>query len=77
MTMEDQLAASLHQSRATANARRADRPETNILNEDEEARIHELIVAGTWPQGWDGDGPVAASPMDQIFRDGSVQPLLV
>jgi len=31
----------------------------------------------TWPQGWDGDEPAADMPMDSVFADGSVQPLLV
>lgn len=41
------------------------------------ARIRELIHLQTWPQGWDGDEPTADTPMDSVFGDGSVQPLLV
>ncbi|WP_244742059.1 phosphoadenosine phosphosulfate reductase domain-containing protein [Mesorhizobium sp. L-8-10] len=58
-------------------AARLGRPSIDILNSEEEARIRELIAAGTWPNGWDGDEPTADTPMDMIFRDGSVQPLLV
>ena len=52
------------------------RPGVDMLDADEEARIRELIAAGTWPQGWDGDEPTADTPMDAVLRDGTVQPLL-
>lgn len=58
-------------------ARCLGRPEIDLLNEEEIARIRELIAAETWPDGWDGDEPVADTPMDSIYGDGSVQPLLV
>lgn len=57
-------------------ADRLGRPRVDLINAEEEARIRELIAAGTWPQGWDGDEPTADTPMDQINADGSVQPLL-
>ena len=53
------------------------RPRIDILNAEEEARIRELIDAGTWPQGWDGDEPTGDVPLDMIYADGWVQPLLV
>lgn len=53
-----------------------DRPDINMLDAEEEARIRELIALGTWPQGWDGDEPTADTPMDAVLRDGTVQPLL-
>lgn len=57
-------------------AERLGRPPIDMLDAEEEARILELIAARTWPQGWDGDEPTADTPMDMIFKDGSVQPLL-
>ncbi|WP_371346487.1 phosphoadenosine phosphosulfate reductase family protein [Ancylobacter sp. IITR112] len=57
-------------------ARRLGRPKIDLLNAEEEARIRELIVAGTWPDGWDGSEPVADQPLDRVFADGTVQPLL-
>ena len=39
--------------------------------------IRDLIEAGQWPDGWEGTEPRADTPLDQVFRDGSVQPLLV
>lgn len=58
-------------------AERLGRPRIDILNSEEEARIRELIDLGTWPDGWDGDEPTADIPLDLVFPDGSVQPLLV
>lgn len=53
------------------------RPRIDLLNAEEEARIRELVDLKTWPDGWEGDEPTADTPMDSIFGDGSVQPLLV
>lgn len=58
-------------------ARYLGRPEIDLLNEEETARIRELIAAQTWPNGWDGFEPCADTPMGSVYRDGSVQPLLV
>lgn len=57
-------------------ARHSNRQAIDLLSREEEARIRELIVAETWPQGWDGDEPTADTPMDAVFPDGTVQPLL-
>lgn len=64
------------QSEVNASADRLGRPRIDLINAEEEARIRELIAAGTWPQGWAGDEPAADTPMDQINADGTVQPLL-
>ncbi|ALG75176.1 phosphoadenosine phosphosulfate reductase [Azospirillum thiophilum] len=53
------------------------RPVIDMLNPEEENRIRELIAAGTWPNGWDGDEPTGDVPQDMIYGDGAVQPLLV
>lgn len=57
-------------------AQRLGRPLVDMINAEEEARIRELIAAETWPDGWDGYEPVATTPLDKIYADGSVQPLL-
>jgi DNA sulfur modification protein DndC len=57
-------------------AARLGRPGIDILNAEEELRIRELIAAETWPDGWDGDEPTADTPMDAVYADGAVQPLL-
>ena len=58
-------------------AARLGRPGVDILNAEEATRIRELIAVGTWPNGWDGDEPTADTPLDMVFRDGSVQPLML
>lgn len=57
-------------------ARAAGRPFIDIIDAEEEARIRDLIAAGTWPQGWTGDEPTGDELLDKVFADGSVQPLL-
>lgn len=65
------------QNRCNEAAARLGRPTVDLLNAEEEARIRELIDAETWPQGWDGDEPTGDVPLDLVYRDGLVQPLLV
>lgn len=64
------------QAEVNEAAMRLGRPGIDILNAEEEARIRELIAAKTWPDGWDGDEPTADTPMDAVYSDGVVQPLL-
>ncbi|EPB5738903.1 hypothetical protein ACRQNN_003497 [Pseudomonas aeruginosa] len=40
------------------------------------SRQSDIFAAGTWPDGWDGDEPIATTPLDKVFADGAVQPLL-
>lgn len=47
----------------------------DLINAEEEARISELIAAQTWPNGWDGTEPLASTPFNNVFADGSVQPM--
>jgi hypothetical protein len=32
--------------------------------------------AGTWPQGWDGSEACGDELLPEVFRDGTVQPVL-
>lgn len=64
------------QAECNAGAAAAGRPLVDILNAEEEARIRELLAAGTWPDGWDGDEAIGDELLDKVFADGSVQPLL-
>ncbi|ALH82922.1 phosphoadenosine phosphosulfate reductase family protein [Sphingopyxis macrogoltabida] len=64
------------QARVNSEADRLGRPRVDIINAEEEARIHELIAAETWPDGWTGDEPSAAAWLDRVNQDGSVEPLL-
>ena len=52
------------------------RPQISLINPEEEARIRELIAAGTWPDGWEGDEPAADTVMPIVYQNGAVQPLL-
>jgi DNA sulfur modification protein DndC len=65
------------QGECNVEAERLGRPDIDLLNAEEEARILELIAAKTWPNGWNGDEPSANVPLDAIYPDGSVQPLLI
>lgn len=64
------------QASINAAARAQGRPEIDLLNAEEEARIRELIALETWPQGWDGDEPTADTVMETVYQNGAVQPLL-
>lgn len=65
------------QSEIAAAAATLGRPTIDLLNAEEETRIRDLIDLRTWPNGWDGDEPTADTPLDAVFADGSVQPLLI
>ncbi|KKB09373.1 phosphoadenosine phosphosulfate reductase family protein [Devosia chinhatensis] len=64
------------QAECNASAHRLGRPPIDLINEQEEARIRELITNHTWPKGWDGNEPSAEEWLDTVFQDGSIQPLL-
>lgn len=66
-------------ARSTALERILDiqrRADVDLINEEEEARIRELIAARTFPDKWDGDEPNATAWLDRINEDGSVEPIL-
>jgi DNA sulfur modification protein DndC len=52
------------------------RPEISLINEEELARIKELMAANTWPDKWDGTEARGDMMFSEIFPDGSVQELL-
>jgi len=64
------------QNEVNAAARALGRPEIDLINAEEEARIRELIALETWPQGWEGDEPIATTIMDVVYQNGAVQPRL-
>lgn len=81
LTMEARLAALdavlAIQGEVNAAAATDGRPALDILNDEEEARIRELINLNTWPQRWTGDEPRADVPFEETYADGSSQPLLM
>lgn len=64
------------QAEINASAAALGRPPIDLLNPEEEARIRELVAAGTWPDGWTGEEPTADVMLDRVFADGTMQPLL-
>lgn len=50
--------------------------EVDIINEEEETRIRELIANRTFPNRWTGDEPGGDELVNQIYPDGSIQPIL-
>lgn len=46
-----------------------------LINAEEETRIRQLIAGGTWPDGWDGDEPLADQWLPvTIYGNGAEQP---
>jgi DNA sulfur modification protein DndC len=64
------------QARVNAAAAARLRPTVDILNAEEESRIRELIAAGTWPEKWTGGEPTGDEPFEEVWADGTVQPLM-
>jgi DNA sulfur modification protein DndC len=52
------------------------RAQVDLINDEEEARIRELIAARTFPDKWDGSEPNAAAWLDRVNQDGSIEPIL-
>ncbi|MEL6384837.1 MAG: phosphoadenosine phosphosulfate reductase family protein [Cyanobacteria bacterium J06626_18] len=57
-------------------ARMQGMPEVILINDEELARIEELMAANTWPNQWDGTEVRGDAMLPEILPDGSVQPLL-
>ncbi len=57
-------------------ARVAGQTEMSLINDEERARIEELIATETWPNGWDGTEVRADVVLPQVVREGMLQPLL-
>lgn len=64
------------QAEVNAAAAEQGRPPIDLINDEELARIRELIAANTWPQRWTGDEPAGDLILDKTFSNGAVQPLL-
>ncbi|MBA2679091.1 MAG: phosphoadenosine phosphosulfate reductase family protein [Ktedonobacteraceae bacterium] len=64
------------QEQVNVVARREGRPSIDLINEEEHARILELITCNTWPDGWRGDEVRGDVLLDQVLADGIMQPIL-
>lgn len=58
-------------------ARDQNMPEISLISTEELQRIHELIDANTWPNGWNGDEHTGADLMDRVIAEGVIQPLIM
>ena len=61
------------QNRINQHAVQIGRPTVDLLNDEEIARIKELIVNKTWPNTWDGTEISADIVLEKKFKDGSIQ----
>lgn len=64
------------QEEVNGAARAQGMPEVILINEEELARIEELIAANTWPNQWDGTEARGNVMVPEILPDGNVQQLL-
>ena len=64
------------QQEINESANQLGRLEISIINDEELARIHELIAANTYPDRWDGTESRGDVMLPEILSDGSIQPLL-
>lgn len=60
------------QSEVNNKALETSRPLIDILNTEEENRIHELIRLETWPNGWNGTEVTGDVILDKRFNDGTI-----
>lgn len=67
--------AEILRIQAECNAARPERlPALSLIDAEEEARIRELIAAGTWPDGWEGDEPRADEFLPvTVYANGAEQ----
>jgi len=64
------------QDKINAMARATGKPEIDLINAAELARIEQLIAVNTWPQRWTGDEPRGDVLIPQIYQSGAVQEIL-
>jgi len=60
------------QNEINIKAREQERPEIILINDDELKAINTMIENKVFPNGWDGDEPLASVPLDKMYSDGSV-----
>jgi DNA sulfur modification protein DndC len=64
------------QDQVNQGALASGQPEVSLINEDELARINNLIKENTWPEKWDGEEHHGQVLLPKIYSDGSMQLLL-
>jgi DNA sulfur modification protein DndC len=51
-------------------------PTVFLLNDEEQTFIRKCWAENLWPNKWTGEEPVADTPMDTVYHDGTIQPLI-
>ena len=51
-------------------------PAVYLLNDEEQAFIRKCWAENLWPNKWTGEEPTADTPMDTVYSDGTIQPLI-
>ena len=64
------------QAEVNDTAQSLGKPELSLINEQELARIEELVAGNTYPERWDGTEHRGDEWLPEILPDGNVQPLL-
>jgi DNA sulfur modification protein DndC len=64
------------QAEVNRMAKAVGQAEVILINQEELARIYELIEQKTYPDKWDGTEPIGDVMLPKVYSDGSVQPLL-
>lgn len=64
------------QNEINAEALKLGMPAVYLLNCDEQEFIKKCWADNLWPNKWTGDEPTADTPMDTVYSDGSIQPLI-
>lgn len=65
------------QSEVNTAALALGRPTIDLINQEEHARILELIEANTWPERWTGEEIRGDILIPQVVADGVMQPILL
>lgn len=60
------------QNEINISAREQERPEIILINDEELEAINTMIENKVFPNGWDGDEPLASVPLDKMYSDGSI-----
>jgi DNA sulfur modification protein DndC len=64
------------QNEINEGAAKVGMPLVFLLNKEEQDFIRKCWAGNLWPNKWTGEEPRADTPMDTVYSDGSIQPLI-
>ncbi|RQO79168.1 phosphoadenosine phosphosulfate reductase [Pedobacter sp. KBW01] len=64
------------QNEINEEADRIGRPRVILIDEEEQAYIKQCWKDNLWPNRWDGNEAIGSTPMDTVYPDGTIQPLI-